>query len=134
MLLSLITMVGSLSAANYIARPDGHMIYAGQILQGLPFKIYYTAFAGVNLAIGIGLLLRRRWSYLCFLTESAYSMLLSVVNIIVTPKEILTVAGWKLGGDNLTDFRLLQIGAVCVVGLMTLWLYRYRRAFNEQRC
>ena len=125
-LLSLIIVVGSLSAVRCVTRPDGHMIYAGQILQGLPFKIYYSAFAGVNLAVGIGLLLRRRWSYVCFLTVSAYSLLLAVTNIIVTPNEKLILAGWKHAGDGLTILRLFQIGVICVVGLMALWLYRYR--------
>ncbi len=131
MVLSLITIAGCLSVLNSVLRPDGHIIYAGQVLQGVPFKVYYSLLGAVDLCIGIGLLLRRRWSYFCFLVFSAYSALMATTNIILTDNETLIRAGWKLTPINSWSFQFFQVGVVCVVVLMVLWLRRYRGEFKQ---
>ncbi|MCE5265995.1 MAG: hypothetical protein LLG97_21000 [Deltaproteobacteria bacterium] len=133
MVLAILIIAGPLYAVVSLVRPDGHMIYAGKILQNLPFKIYYSALAAANLSMGIGFLFRRRWSYLCFLVFSAYSVVLAIINIIATDADTLIHAGWKLTDNNVTPFHLLEAIVAGAAVLMALWLYRYRDLFEQNR-
>ena len=129
MVLSFFTIAACLSVATSVIRPDGHMIYAGQILQGLPFKAYYSVFGLVNLFLGIGLLLRRRWSYISFLAVSAYSVLLAGTNMLLTSEDTLVLTGWARTRTG--NFYLLQAAIIVLTGLLVLWLLRYRGEFQR---
>lgn len=131
MVLSLIVIAGCLSGVNSLLRPDAHMIYAGHILDGTLFKVHYSLLGAVDLCIGIGLLLRKRWAYFFFLGSSAYFALIATANIIITDNETLIRAGWKVASINSWHFQFIQVFGVCVVVLMVLWLRRYRSVFKR---
>jgi len=129
--MSLLTIVASLFSMRFVLRPDGQMIFAGQILHGLPFKVYYFAVSVISISFGIGLLFRQRWAYFCFMTFSAYSAFLAISNIIFTDKATLVRIGWKLADHTLRNFWIIQAGVLLLVVLLVLWIYRYRGEFRR---
>jgi len=132
MILTLLIIAGSVYAVVIsILKPYNHMICVGQIFQGLPFKAYYLVLGLINLFIGVGLFLRRRWSYFFFLAFSTYSVLLAGTNILFTSEDTLVRAGWVLPTYSLENFYLLQAASILVTVLMVLWLLHYRREFRK---
>jgi len=85
----------------------------------------------IDIAVGIGLLLRRRWFYVCFFVLSAYDVLLAITNMIVTESDTLVRLGWKLSENGLSGFHLVQSLGVCCAVSMAIWLHSYRREFKR---
>ena len=108
------------------------MIFFGQILSGMSFKAYYAGLSLINIIIAVGLLYRRRWSYIFFILSTIWCVLIALVNICITTNDTLVKAGLKLP-VNITKYRVNQGIAVMVAALMVYWLSRYRRQFSAGR-
>lgn len=127
--LAIISMLSSAWTVRILARPDARMIFFGQILSGLSFKEYYAGLALMNFLIAVGLLYRQRWSFVGFISISAWIVFVGLINICTTTNDTLIKAGWK-SADSLASFRILQTVGVIVAFVMALWLQRYRNQFS----
>lgn len=125
-ILAVIMIISSVWSILSIARSDSHLIFFGQVLSGLSFKTYYAGLSIANVIIAVGLLYRRRWSYIGFLIISAWCAFVAIVNICVTTNDTLIQSGWK---HNFSSFRTIQGLCVIMIAIMTFWLFRYRRQF-----
>ena len=130
--MSLITITGSLGGIIDLLKPNGHMIYAGLLVQGLTYKIYVSAICTAELCIGIGLIFRRKWSYVGLMAFFAYGAVLTAVNaVIATDFKSFIHAGWIVTGENLDLFGFLNFIGTGLSVLMMLWLQRYRGEFIQ---
>ena len=128
--LAIFLMISSAWAIRFLARSDAHMIFFGHVLSGLSFKAYYAGLSITNVIIAVGLLNRRRWSYVGYFIITAWCAFLAIVNVCVTTNDALIQSGWK-HADNLSSFRTIQgLGVVLIVG-MAFWLFCYRRQFQS---
>lgn len=122
-------MISSTWSIRFIARSDAHMIFFGQVLSGLPFKAYYAGLSITNVIIAVGLLYRRRWSYVGFFIFTGWCTFLTIVNICVTTNDALIQSGWKLA-DNLSTFRTNHGLNLISDVVMVFWLFCYRGQFR----
>ena len=122
-------LLGSIETLFTIAKSNSHMIFFGQILAGLSFKEYYVGQALINFIIAAGLLYRQRWSFVGFMSISAWYALVALVNICVTTNETLLQSGWKLTDSLSTSFRSYQVLVLIVDAIMVFWLFCYRKQF-----
>ena len=128
---AIILLLGSIETLLTIAKSNSHMIFFGQILAGLSFKEYYVGLALINFVIAVGLLYRQRWSFVSFMTISAWYAFVALVNIFVTTNETLVESGWKLTDKLSTSFsfRSYQVLVLIVDAVMVFWLFCYRKQF-----
>jgi len=128
--LAIFLLITSAWSIRFLARSDAQMIFFGQVLSGLSFKAYYAGLSITNVIIAIGLLYRRRWSYLGYFIISAWCAFLAIVNICVTTNDALIQSGWKLV-DSRSGFRTIQGLGVVLIVVMAFWLFCYRRQFQS---
>ena len=124
---SVILIISAIWAVSILFRADPNMIYLGKIFSGLPFKMYYVALGILNLIISFGVIKLRRWSYICFMILTAYVILISILNVVLTNVETLLQVGWKLSDNNMSSFYLVQGLAITLSAIMFAWLHRYRK-------
>ena len=56
-------------------------------------------------------------------------MLVVIANMLLIDHETIIRTGWKTAVDNPHYF--FQVGILCVVALMVLWLLKYRGEFKK---
>jgi len=128
--LAIILLISSVWSIRFLARSDVQMIFFGRVLSGLSFKTYYAGLSITNAIIAIGLLCRRRWSYVGYFIITAWCAFLAIVNICVTTNDALIQSGWKLA-DSRSSFRTFQGLGVVLIAVMAFWLFCYRRQFQS---
>jgi hypothetical protein len=113
---SIILMIVGVWTISIFFTDNPHMIFFGKIFSGLPFQIYYSGLGILFLIIAVGIFKLKRWTYVSFMVLTAYFILISVMNIVLTNYETLLKVGWKLSDNNMSSFVSVQQTTLSTLG------------------
>ena len=124
---SIFLAVAGLSTARILFIPEPQIVFLNVIFKGGLYKTYYLGMGILCVAISIGVLELKRWSYIWFAILTGYFLLTSIINGIFTKHESLVHLGWNITENNMGNYYFIQGFSIFI----SLWLHRYRRILNK---
>jgi len=125
-------IVTGLFALKNLFYPIDYAVLFNVVLKGITLQIVNCMFFVIHTAIGMGLLMQKRWSYIMFLINQLGAILLLASNAILIKKPTLLHAGWsdRTEYDTVFMFRVFMMLAILFQFALVFVGSRYKGIFH----
>ena len=128
---SIFLALAGLSTVRILFISEPQIVFLNVIFKGGLYKTYYLGMGILCIAISVGVLELKKWSYIWFTILTGYFLLTSIINCIFTKHESLIHLGWDFTENNMRNYYILQGFSILISLSIFLWLHRYRRILNK---